>query len=127
MPSGGKRLGAGRKPGSRNKPKGEGRQTDAPSAGEGRQTDAPREARKAERVVGEIVTVTPILVPRDAMPREFLLDLMRNPDLPLYFRRDAAALALPYCHPKAVLGLKEARRLAALEDGDDELSAILGG
>lgn len=116
MPRGGKRIGAGRPAGARNKPKSD----------QAKPAPKPTGERKAERVVAEIVTVTPIVVPRDAMPRDFLLDLMRNPDLPLYFRRDAAALALPYCHPKAVLGLKEARRLAALEDGDDELSAILG-
>jgi len=65
---------------------------------------------------------SPIIVSADTQPREFLVNLMRNPDLPLGFRFRAAVLALPYCHPKfAPLGQKALADLvesAADRDGD---------
>lgn len=57
---------------------------------------------------------TRIECPAGMLPREFFLSLMRNADLPLATRRDAGALALPYCHPKiADVGKKEQAELDA--------------
>jgi hypothetical protein len=163
MPRGGKRIGAGRKPGSRNKTEHEkaaatierearrekararlAAQTaarkveraaeraeerrakrDADDPPEVEAAPAEPETRRAIPIKGEILPPEPIVVPPGTLPREFLLEIMRNPHLPIAFRRDTAAIAAPYFHPKAVIGLKEARQLAALDDDDDELSAIL--
>lgn len=88
---------------------------------------AEREQQQAERVQ---VTILPPLampeLPPDVSPLDFLQALMRDDGLPLGFRRDCAALALPYAHAKPILGLKDARRDAALlDDGDDEIAAAM--
>jgi phage terminase small subunit len=110
MPRGGPRAGAGR-PKGRKSGEGRGRQKRSPPPGDG-----PAQSSKAIPVKGEIVTTTPFLVPADAQPREFLLSIMRDPELPLGFRRQAAVDALPYCHPKVgELGKKAAADLEALD------------
>jgi phage terminase small subunit len=92
MPRGGRRIGAGRPKGIKNG-QGRGRQKQSPPGDQPNQ-EPPRQALK-----GEIV-LTSLAIPPDAMPRDFLLALMRDPELPLAARTHAAALALPFCHPK---------------------------
>jgi hypothetical protein len=79
---------------------------------------------RGERVRAEILPPLPMLpelkIPPDVAPLDFLIALMRQPQLPLGFRRDCAAMALPFAHAKPILGIKDARRLAALDDDDDD-------
>lgn len=144
MPRGGRRPGAGRKAGSPSRPKVEiekdrayqamkraaraakkaEREKAADQAAEARQAKA---EKRAERIVAEILPPIRIDMPADVEPLDFLKGLMRNPELPVGFRRDCAALALPYAHVKPILGLKHARRLAAYDDefeGDDIAAAM---
>jgi len=121
MARGGSRSGAGRPKGVL-KGQGKGRQKQSPPEREfppreprpdRPADDAPR-ATKAIPIKGEIVTATPWLVPDDTEPRDFLLALMRDPQLPLGFRRQAAVDALPYCHGKVgELGKKAQAQLDA--------------
>lgn len=145
MPRGGKRIGAGRKAGSRSRPKEEidrdrayqamkraaraakkaEREKEADQAAEARQAKV---EKRAERIVAEILPPIEFIVPSDIEPLDFLKTLMRDPRLPLGFRRDCAALAQPYAHAKPILGLKEARRLAAWNDEDepeDDIAAAM--
>lgn len=147
MPRGGKRAGAGRKPGTPNRPKSEirkaralaqmarvareqaraGREAENAARAEAREDRAEHREAKAERIRAEILPPLPSLdMPSDVSPLEFLQSLMRHPELPLGFRRDCAALALPYAHAKPIMGLKDARRALAFDDdGDDELAAAM--
>lgn len=103
----------------------------AERAGRKAQREAEREAAadptRAEKVRAEILpALQTVSCPADIEPLEFLKSLMREPTLPLGFRRDCAALALPYAHAKPILGLKDARRLAAFDDdGDDDIAAAM--
>lgn len=139
---GGKRIGAGRKPGTPNRPKAEIRkeralkemarvakeQAKRKAAEAEREAEAKARAQEEqpprpppERGKVEILPPLPSLhMPPNVEPLEFLKNLMRNDELPLGFRRDCAALALPYAHAKPILGLKDARRLAAFDDDDDD-------
>lgn len=108
------------------------REAEADKAAERAGRKAQREEARAERVRAEILPPLPDLaglgLPENVTPLDFLQGLMRHPDLPLGFRRDCAALALPYAHAKPILGLKDARAAAAfLDDGDDELAAAMRG
>lgn len=157
MPRGGRRPGAGRKPGTPNRPDHEIRkeralaeiarvareqakrarlEREAARAADRLERKAERaaekEARAAEQGERVQVQILPPLelpdMPPDVEPLDFLKHLMRSPDLPLGFRRDCAALALPYAHAKPILGLKDARRDAAFaDDGDDEIAAAMRG
>ena len=134
---GGRRPGAGRKPGSRTRPAAEirkeraikemGRVGRAERQRAREEAEADRLAEKlaakdrarderGERVRQEILPPLPVMpdlaMPADVAPLEFLCNLMRNPVLPLGFRRDCAALALPFAHAKPILGLKDARRMS---------------
>lgn len=148
---GGKRSGAGRKPGTPNRPKSEIRkdralremervareqarkarlEAEADAAAERAGRKAEREAQRPPRAEKVVVEILPPLhglnIPADVEPLDFLKHLMRNADLPLGFRRDCAALALPYAHAKPVVGMKDMRRLAAFDDdGDDEIAAAM--
>jgi hypothetical protein len=156
MARGGKRPGAGRKPGSRPRPAAELKaekavkemaramraaqrqarlEAEADRAAERAGRKAEREAERAaagdpgrgEKLRGEIMpALATIPCPPDVEPLDFLKSLMREPGLPLGFRRDCAALALPYAHAKPIMGLKDARRLAAFDDdGDDDIAAAM--
>jgi phage terminase small subunit len=89
MPRGGARSGAGRP----RKDKDPGRQKQSPPPGSD-------QGSKPPPLKGEIVTTSPFLAPKGTSPREFLLQIMSDPELPLAFRKQAAVDALPYCHPK---------------------------
>jgi hypothetical protein len=77
----------------------------------------------------EILPPIDVPIPPDIEPLDFLRCLMRNETLPLGFRRDCAALALPYAHAKPIpLGLKDQRDLVAMEDDeDDDIARALRG
>lgn len=125
MPSGGKRVGSGRPKGSPNKSgfgkvpggarKGHDRQPPPREARpEREEREEPPQAPRARPIKGEVLPAIDLTVPIDQMPREFLLEIMRHPALPLGFRRDCAVAALPYCHPKiADIGKKEQAELDA--------------
>lgn len=144
MPRGGKRIGAGRKAGSPTRPKIEIEKEQAYRAMKAAARAAKREARanhdaaKAEareaRAKGEnrparmeiLPPMNFLQVPLNVEPLDFLKLLMRDDRLPIGFRRDCAALALPYAHPKPILGLKDARYLAAMDDdGEDDIAAAM--
>ena len=127
MPSGGKRVGSGRPKGSPNK-SGFGKVPGGPRrprertlpprlAREERPEPEPQQAQQPQRprpLKGEIIPMISLEVPAEREPLDFLLELMRHPGLPPGFRRDCAALALPYCHPKiADIGKKEQAELDA--------------
>lgn len=127
MPSGGKRVGSGRPKGSPNRsgfgkvPGGSRKRPDRqPPPRQPREERAEpepppaAEPQRAKPIRGEILPALSLEVPHDQSPREFLLDLMRHPGLPLGFRRDVAVAALPYCHPKiADIGKKDQAELDA--------------
>jgi hypothetical protein len=147
MPRGGRRPGAGRKTGSGNRSKVEiekerafkaftraARQAKADAAQEA--ADAAHQARQAKREARADKLMVQILppietpdLPAGIPPLDFLRVLMEDSRLPILFRRDCAALALPFVHPKPILGLKDARRLAAFDDDedDDEIAAVMRG
>lgn len=151
MARGGRRPGAGRKPGSTPRPKAElekerafkamqraartARREEKQEAEDAarREREAAREAKAEARAEKVKLTILPPLetpdIPPDVLPLEFLHHLMRDDRLPLGFRRDCAALALPFSHPKPILGLKDARNLAAWDDdeGDDEIANVMRG
>lgn len=122
---GGRRPGAGRKRGSPNRPRA---QVAADELMAEVRRAALEEARQqAERAQAkELPPMATPAIPAGATPLDFMLGLMRDERLPLIFRRDCATLALPYMHPKAILGLKDARQLAAWDDDeDDEIAAVM--
>jgi hypothetical protein len=146
MARGGRRPGAGRKAGSKTRPQIEIDKERAFKAVKRAARDAKREAdqdaaaaaereRQARRESRSEKLTVQILPPIDmpemsegAEPLDFLKALMRDNRLPVGFRRDCAAIALPYVHPKPILGLKDARRLAAFDDDDDdEIAAVMRG
>lgn len=153
MPRGGKRPGAGRKPGSRTRPRAEidlergaaaiKRAARQAKADEAAKVEAAKRARReesgvvaearAEKIRAEILPPLEMPdFPAGTEPLDFLKTLMLDGRLPLGFRRDCAALALPFVHAKPILGLKDARRLAAfdddLDDGDqDEIANVMRG
>ena len=146
MPRGGRRPGAGRKPGTRSRPKPEIETEKAlnalkraarAAAAEKRQEDEDRarrerEARREAQAEKVKLTVLPPMetpdVDPNALPLDFLIGLMRDVRLPMTFRRDCAALALPFAHARPILGLKDARRLAAFDDDDDDpIAAVMRG
>jgi hypothetical protein len=150
MPSGGRRPGAGRKKGSQDRPKDEIDRERAFAAMRKAANQAKREEReqaaaarfaerqkrtqaRVERAQVEVLPpIDPPEIAPDIGPLEFIETLMRTPGLPLLFRRDCAALALPFRAVKPILGLKDARRLAAFDDDtadedDDEIAAVLRG
>lgn len=100
-PKGGKRPGAGRKPGSKN-----------------RRTVALAEAL-AEMATGQN---------GDLMPKDFFLSIMRDEGLPLKTRMDAGAHAAPYVHAKLstvdvnakVQSVTQEEALAMLDDPEAE-------
>lgn len=138
MPRGGRRPGAGRKPGTHSRPKPEIETEKALNAlkraarearAEKRQEEedrarAAREARREAQAEKVKLTILPPMdtphVDPNALPLDFLIGLMRDERLPMTFRRDCAALALPFAHARPILGLKDARRLAAFDDDDDD-------
>jgi hypothetical protein len=129
---GGRRPGAGRKPGSKNRGK---EQIAIDSAERAARKPANRRAEHhpppppaSPRGKLEILPPIDIPIPPDVEPLDFLRHLMRNESLPIGFRRDCAALALPYAHPKPLpLGLKDQRNLAAMDDDDDDIARALRG
>jgi len=146
MARGGARPGAGRKPGQHSRPKPEIEKEKAfrafkraardAAAQQKQETEdrarAERDARREAQADKVRLTILPPLqtpdIAPDALPLEFLIGLMRDDRLPMVFRRDCAALALPFAHPKPILGLKDARRLAAFDDDDDdgdEIAAVM--
>ena len=145
---GGKRTGAGRRPGGANRSKAEIKAEAAAKAIRAAEREARRQAREAaedarararlereekrgERAAAARQEILPPLpdgfeCPAGASSLEFLKQLMSDPRLPLGFRRDCAAIALPYEVAKPILGLKDARRLMALDDDDlDPIAAAL--
>ena len=147
MPRGGRRPGAGRKPGSTSRPKAEIEKERAfkafrraasqakadaaqdAAAAAARERQAKREARADKLMVQILPPIDTPDIPAGIAPLDFLRALMEDARLPIVFRRDCAALALPFVHPKPILGLKDARRLAAFDDDDDddEIAAVMRG
>ncbi len=146
MARGGRRPGAGRKAGSATRPKIEidkerafkavkraareaKREADQDAAAAAaRDRQARREARSEKLTVQILPPIEMPQMAEGAEPLDFLKSLMRDNRLPVGFRRDCAAIALPYVHPKPILGLKDARRLAAFDDDDDdEIAAVMRG
>jgi hypothetical protein len=134
MPSGGRRPGAGRKAGAKSRPKPELERERAFAAMRKQAAQARRQARddaaqarQAKRTAKAQTVAVQILAPLDTPgppaglgPLRFLEALMDDPSLPIGFRKDCAATALPYRAAKPLLGLKEQRREAAWLDGDDD-------
>lgn len=85
MARGGKRDGAGRKPGPSKRAAQLQEQVLILSAGKGK--------GKSEPIAGQVL-------PSEEMPLEFLLGVMRDPDRGTLIRIDAAKAAAPYCHAK---------------------------
>jgi hypothetical protein len=107
MASGGRRVGAGRPKGSRNR----------------------KRAQKLGRV--RLSRRELDAVSRGKTPLEYALSVMRDPAVEVERRDKLAMAALPYCHAKierpAKLGKKEALELAAEEAGtDSEWADLLG-
>jgi hypothetical protein len=126
---GGRRSGAGRKKGIRNRTEEEIAKAKAQRAAD-RAAKAAAESHCQKPVAMEegAVEILPPLhdvpVPLDVEPLDFLKHLMRNETLPLGFRRDCAALALPYAHAKpAMLGIKDQRDRDAQDDYDDPMAS----
>lgn len=159
---GGKRPGAGRKPGSPNRSAEEiaaglvragmkraeraarrlAQDSDQEAARAAREAkrqaraaaDEAKPATRAEARAEQLrATILPPLetpeIPPGILPLDFLRVLMEDSRLPITFRRDCAVAALPFAHAKPILGLKDARRLAAWDDDedDDEIAAVMRG
>jgi hypothetical protein len=132
---GGRRPGAGRKPGTPNRTREQIAIAKAERAAKKAAKERAQDHRQAPAApprepAGKLEILPPIDVPipPDVEPLDFLRHLMRNETLPLGFRRDCAALALPYAHPKPLpLGLKDQRNLAAMDDDEDDIARALRG
>jgi hypothetical protein len=147
MPRGGRRTGAGRKPGSTSRPKEEvererafaamrkqaaeeaKRKREAEAAArhaEREKRRAEREQTRAEKVQVQILPPLPEGTgpPPGLGPLRFLESLMDDDRLPLGFRRDCAALALPFRAPKPIIGLKDIRNDPGGWSNDDDDDGI---